>query len=164
MAAIGRARLLETRPADKSDKHASDAKQGAALSKTTSKMPSPAVAAAILDGAERTPRRPLTPAPTRPKTAPPPLSSEKSPARPEIAPPVAAPAAVVVQKPLPAIAQSPASTDVRAGATARTAPVLKVVPKPAPAETPAAGGGDAAKEEPPAGKEPKQAEKEQGKD
>src|ERR1051326_4857820 len=106
MAVLSRTRLQETKPPDKAEHHASAAKQTAALSKSASKLPSPAVAAEILDAAERNGRRPLPPPPSRPKAAPAPLSSEKSPARPQIAPAAPPPAAVVVQQPLPLVTRS----------------------------------------------------------
>jgi hypothetical protein len=127
MAVLSRTRLQETKPPDKAEHHASAAKQTAALSKSASKLPSPAVAAEILDAAERNVRRPLTPPPSRPKTAPAPLSSEKSPARPQIAPAAPPPAAVVVQQPLPLVTRSLQA--VSQDARTRPAPVLTIVPK-----------------------------------
>jgi hypothetical protein len=96
-----------------------------------SRLPSPAVAASILAGAERTPRVQATPARKKPPTAPIAIASERSPARVHVEPPAARPAAMPA---VPVVKARPAM------------PALTIVPRPAaatpsratPAATPAA--------------------------
>ena len=134
MAGSERARTHDVKPAAKTDKAAP--KAPSATAPAASRLPSPAVAAAILAGAERTVRTPFKPLPVRPKTAPPPLSSEKSAARVQVVQPFApAPAGATPQPTtaLPAASRAPVAPMPRAGAV-----VVALVPRGTVAAKPAA--------------------------
>jgi hypothetical protein len=148
VAATGRARAQEVKSAagkaPAADARPAAARQPAAQGGMASRLPSPAVAAAILDGAEQTPRVQLKAPPKRPPKAPPPLSSESSPARVAVEPPVATaraetaaprlapPLALVPKPPAPALAMAPAAP----------APTVDLVPTASrPSAAPAAPSG-----------------------
>ncbi len=156
MAGTERARTLDVKPAAKADKAA--ARPASAVAPAASRLPSPAVAASILAGAERTVRTPFKPLPARPKSAPPPLSSEKSPARVQVAQPLVSPAAGLTSRTagVSLVASTPpVAPMLRTGAVvvalvpkgtaaAKTAPLAgpaAVVPETAPAAPRDAAGG-----------------------
>jgi hypothetical protein len=141
VAGPARARTQDVKPAAEktrsADQRAVPAKQAGPI--TSSRLPSPQVAAAILAGATHTPRAPEpTTSTKKPAGAPPPLVSEKSPAQVKIDP-----RATVASK-LAGGAATPTPTVARAGA-----PPLTLVPKPAAA---AAAAPAAAAKKPPTAK------------
>lgn len=133
MAGSERARTHDVKPATKAEK--AGPKPPSVTAPAASRLPSPAVAAAILAGAERTVRTPFKPLPSRPKTAPPPLSSEKSAARVQVPQPLAPPATAVTPPAagaLPAAPKAPVAPMPSPGAV-----VVPLVPRGTAAAKPA---------------------------
>jgi len=124
-----RARAQDVKAPAKADRAALAVRAPAESARPATRLPSPAVAAAILEGSERSRRAPFSPLPTRPKTAPPPLSSERSAARVQVTPPMVTLTPVVFPKPLAAPTPAPAATTPVSATPRAAAAVITLVPK-----------------------------------